>query len=342
MATIKDIAKEANVSVTTVSNVIHNRASRVSTETVNRVQSILEKYNYIPNMNARSLVNNKSKLIGVFFNQLTEETLFESPFNTEILGGVDEVLKDNGYYLLVRSISSISEIQQVLKTWKVDGVICLGFLVKDVIDLERSINTPLVLIDIEVDHKNSRSMHLTVGINDWEGSKIATEHLIENGHHNIGFVSYPIVSGGVIERRYLGYLEALNNHGVKQNTEFIFEYDKTKVSLDEICDEIVKKIDDITGLVFTADYLAIEIMDNLKKQGILVPNDLSVVGFDDIVMSQFVSPKLTSIHQDIRLKGRKAATLLIELLNGDTNQESKKVELPIQLITRESVKKFRK
>ncbi|PFV93110.1 LacI family transcriptional regulator [Priestia megaterium] len=337
MVTLKDIAREANVSVTTVSNVIHNRASRVSGKTVKKVQSVLEKYNYIPNMSARSLVNNTSKLIGVFFKQ-NEGTLFENPFNTEILSGIDEVLKQKGYYLLIRSVSSTHEMQQILSTWNVDGVICLGYLEGEVEELDKIINKPVILIDT---YNHSTNNQLSVGINDKQGSKMATEYLIKNGHTKIGFAGYPNTPGGVIEKRYLGYLEALNTYEIQLDRELTFYFAGSKNKIDEFSNNIIEKMDKMTALVFTADSLAVEVMECLKNKGITIPNDISIVGFDDITMAKFISPKLTTIRQDIKLKGKESAFLLIELLN-KAAENLKNVEISISLIERESVKNLKK
>lgn len=337
LVTIKDIAKEANVSVTTVSNVIHKRTSRVSKETIKKVEGILKKYNYTPNMSARSLVNNSSMLIGVLFYQNKDEAdnLFSDPFNTELLSGIDEISKSLGYYILVRSISSIDEMKQICNTWKVDGIIILGLLPNEFDQLEQMQQYPIVLIDAYTD-KNIHS----VGINDFEGSKIATEHLIEYGHRKIGFVSYELIPGGVIEQRYLGFLEAVSAHGLTINEDYIFHYQKEVETMERFCRKILEQKDQVTGLVFTADYLAIETMYYFKQNGIRIPDDISIVGFDNIPASRIINPSLTSIHQDIRLKGMRAAQLLIDSIKRKLDHPQKE-RISIQLVKRESVKDMR-
>lgn len=340
MVTIKDIAKEAKVSVTTVSNVIHNRTTRVSKKTIKKVQLILDKYNYIPNMSARSLVNNNSMLIGVLFFKSDNggSNLFEDPFNTELLSGIDEVSKAHGYYILVRSVSSVDEIRLICNTWQISGIIVLGLLDNKLNKLTEVSHIPIVFVDTYIN--NSSMNHLSVGINDLEGAKIATEHLIENGHKKIGFVSYKMILGGVIEQRYFGYSETLSQYKLQKNHNINFQYMDGSESIENFCDSIVSKRNDITGLVFTADNLAIEVMYQLKEKGINIPEDISIVGFDNIPASKIINPGLTSIDQDIRLKGRKAVLMLIESINTCVNK-SKKIEIPIKLIKRQSVKRIK-
>lgn len=320
----------------TVSNVIHKRKSKVSEKTEKKILEIINKYNYTPNMSARSLVNNSSKLIAfiLYQNRKGERNLFENPFNTEVLAGVDKVLKENDYYLLVQSVSTLEEIYLIIKTWRTAGVIILGILPNEVSHLKENIDTPIVLIDTVT--PNEAGVY-TVGIDDRNGFQIATEHLIANGHKNIGFVSYSQILGGVDEQRYLGYVDVLKAHHIEINENLLFRYNKDKMNMDTFSDEIVKKKDFITGLVFTADFLAIEVMDSLKNKGIAIPDDISVVGFDNLSISQFTSPKLTTVHQDITTKGQEAAHILLKVLM-EKETELSGINLPVHLVERESVK----
>ncbi|MCH1624170.1 LacI family DNA-binding transcriptional regulator [Ferdinandcohnia quinoae] len=337
IVTLKDIAKEANVSVMTVSNVIHKRKAKVSEKTEKKILEIIKKYNYTPNMSARSLVNNSSKLIAfiLYQNRKDERNLFENPFNTEVLAGVDEVLKENDYYLLVQSVSTLEEIYLIIKTWRAAGVIILGILPNEVSHLKGNIDTPVVLIDTII--PNEAGSIYTVGIDDRDGFRIATEHLIANGHRDIGFVSYSRILGGVDEQRYLGYVDVLEAHGIEIIDDRIFRYNKDEMNMDEFCNEIAKKKNLITGLVFTADFLAIEVMNSLRSKGITIPDEISVVGFDNLSISKFVTPKLTTVHQDITTKGKEAANILLEVFKENESDRSG-IKLPVQLVERESVK----
>lgn len=337
MITIKDIAKKANVSSMTVSNVIHNRTAKVSPETIKRVKKIIEEYNYTPNMSARSLVNTSSKLIGFILYQDSNKpgNLFTDPFNTELLTGIEEVLKSNGYYLMVQTVTSLDEIHLIVRNWRMDGVIILGLLPGDVEQLDKKREKPIVLIDV-LSEKNYKGIY-TVGTADRLGSKLATEYLIQKGHKNIGFVSYEYRPDGVIGQRHLGYLDALETHGITKNNKNNYFYDKLTTNMDQFCEKIIQNLDTLTGLVFTADYLAIEIMHHLKVRGITTPKDISVIGFDNLEITKFITPKLTTISQDIHLKGKEAANILLKVVEKDKNQPPK-IEIPVSLVIRESVK----
>lgn len=219
-----------------------------------------------------------------------------------------------------------------------DGIIVLGLLPNELDTLRGMNRSPVVFIDTYTE-ENESVVHLSVGINDFEGSKMATEHLIENGHQNIGFASYKMISGGVIEQRYLGFLKALSEHNLKMNQDIIFEYMEESENMKSFCEKIIAQKHVMTGLVFTADNLAIEAMYYFKENGIHIPDDISIVGFDNIMAAKIVSPSLTSIHQDIRLKGKKAVLMLIESIENGI-KGSKKEEIPVDLIKRKSVKKI--
>lgn len=338
MITIKDIAKEANVSVTTVSNVINNNSSRVSEKTIKKIQDIIEKYNYTPNMNARSLVGTSSKIIGVIVPQPeTDETSFLSnPFNTEILAGIEAITRNEGYYLMIRCVKSYREIYNLLQNWKVEGVIILGLFQEDFSSLSNIIKTPTVFIDSYIDSNQV----INIGLDDEYGAYLSTSHLIENGHENIAYVSFTAKPGGVDEKRRNGYIKAITEHNIPLNNDNLFVVQAT-VRESAWIEKLVSKIkDNVTAICTSADYIAIELIDILKDHNINIPNDVSIVGFDDLYMSRIITPKLTTIQQDITLKGTLASNLLIDLIKNN-KVENKNISLPIKLIQRDSVKNLK-
>lgn len=341
MVTIKEIAKEANVSVMTVSNVINKRTSKVSKETIEKVEGIIKKNNYIPNMNARSLVNESSKLIAflIYENTIdTHKSLFGDPFISEFLIGMDEVFKMNGYYLLIQSVASMEEMKLLIHKWNLDGAIILGLLKSEVKALKSSVRIPVILIDCFPDEETEGIY--CVGIDDHLGAKWATEHLIANGHKRIGFASYRIHKGGVIEQRLQGYSTALLENGLVYDDRLLFALNDEIVDVQHLLRRILASKDQMTAIVCSADIIAIELMEYMIMHGISIPDELSIVGFDDIKMSKFVSPKLTTVYQNIEMKGRVAAQMILGRLHLDENEKQVYREVPITLVERDSVKRL--
>lgn len=339
MATLKDIAKEANVSVMTVSNVIHNRTDKVSQETIDKVQSIIKKHNYTPNMYARSLVNRKSKLVAIIFFHTTEtnEGTFRDPFNTEILAGIEEVIKKQEFHLLVQSVHSVEEIELIVSKWNVDSVVIIGMLPDKVSLLEQKITKPVVIIDTYYDSKKEHVFF--VNSDDEQGAKLATQHLIENQHKKIGFVSYGgLDAGGVVEKRYKSYVDTMKKNQLMVNEQTVFSYDSQTENIESFCDRLLQLKSEYTALVFAADLIALEVMQTFFDRGVVIPEDVSIVGFDDIYASKLVRPKLTTIRQDIQLKGHQVAHIIIDLLNKKKPQ--KVCTLPVYLVKRQSTRKI--
>ncbi|PMQ02447.1 MAG: LacI family transcriptional regulator [Dictyoglomus sp. NZ13-RE01] len=334
--TIKDIAKEAKVSATTVSNVIHKNYDKVSPETVKRIEKIIREKQYVPNMSARALVKNSSKIIGVINTLIPVErgSFITDPFHTMLVGGIEKELSKRGYFTMLRTVSNDKELITLLKNWNLDGIILTGIFDDEFYHALKSHEIPMVLIDSYIDDEEI----LKVGLEDFKGGYIATKYLIEKGHKNILFISPKIREHGVLEERLKGYKKALEEACIPFNPENVWEHGAT---VDE-CIELGKKLSrrkDITAIFVTADIMAISIMKGLQEMGIRIPEDISIIGFDDLEISKLSTPKLTTVHQDIEKKGIISAEMLVNYLEGKEIKE-KNVVLPVHLVERESVKEI--
>jgi DNA-binding LacI/PurR family transcriptional regulator len=334
MATIKDIARVTGVSATTVSNVIHGKSGRVSAETIEKINKAIVELGYVPNMSARSLVSNSSKVIGMINHIVphNQSNIMEDPFQSSFIGAIERVLRENGYYLMLRTVETSEELMKFLRNWNVDGMFFTGIFKDEFFDLLSTLTIPIVLIDSYVQHPN----FCNVGLEDFEGSYTATKYLISKGHRKIAFASPSIRDGGVLQERFYGYKAALTENSIPFDKRLVFENEMDIDSCFSLSKEI-SRIPDITGIVVTADVMAAGIMAGLRKCGIRVPDDISVVGFDDISLCQMVTPMLTTIHQDIPLRGRIAVNMMLEMLEGN-KPEKREVILPTYLVERESVK----
>lgn len=334
MVTIRDIAQATGVSATTVSNVIHGKNNRVSAETIQSINNAIKQLGYVPNMSARSLVSSSSKVIG-FVNHVitrTDANVMDDPFHSAAIGAIEMALRENGYYLMLRTVETAEELVTFLQNWNMDGLFFTGIFKDKFFDSVAGLHIPVVLIDSYV----RTSQFCNVGLEDFTGSYNATRHLIEKGHRHIAFASPNIKDGGVLQERFLGYKAALAEATIPFDKSLIFQQEMDIASCKLACDDIVKH-PEITGIVVSADIMAAGIMAGLKSKGVRIPDDISIVGFDDINIAQLVSPPLTTIRQDMNLKGRLAVDFMLQLLSGKP-LETKEITLSTKLIERDSVR----
>lgn len=336
MATIKDIAQATGVSCTTVSNVIHGRAKRVSAETIEKINEAIKALGYVPNMSARSLVSHSSRVIGFVNHVMTTKSanFMEDPFHSTAIGAIESTLRENGYYLMLRTVETADDLLAFLHNWNVDGLFFTGIFKDNFFDAVAGLNIPTVLIDSYV-----RQPHFcNVGLEDFKGSYQATRHLIENGHRHIAFASPSIKDGGVLQERFLGYKAALAEASIPFDKELVIKHEMDIESCRKAADELLLH-PEVTGLVVTADIMAAGIMAGLHERGIRIPEDISVIGFDDINICQLTTPTLTTIHQDMNLKGRLAVDFMLQLLEGRPLEKSE-ITLPTHLVERHSVRRL--
>lgn len=337
MTTIKDIARITGVSPTTVSNVIHGRSSRVSEETIQKINQAIKQLEYVPNMSARSLVSNSSKVVAFVNHIVTGEGCYftEDPFHSIFLGILENILNQNGYYLMIRTVASSEDLVSFLQNWNVDGLFFTGIFKDSFFDSVHKLNIPTVLVDSYVHDP----MICNVGLEDFKGSYNATKYLIDHGHTSIAFSSPEIRDGGVLHERFLGYKAALADAGISFHKDYIFQHEMDYDSCMEVAKELIAH-EEITGLVVTADIMAARIMACLNRLNRKIPEDISVIGFDDINICQITNPPLTTIHQDMYKKGLVAAKFMIGLLNNEKPEQTE-VTLPTTLVERDSVKSLK-
>ena len=321
MARIKDIAKLAKVSPSTVSNVIHKRANKVSPEIYARVEKILEEENYVTHMGARMLSKKGSKLIALIlaYKRIEKESIVEDPFVSSVVGAVQLALQNAGYFLLLYSNPDMDECARISKEWNVEGIILLGAKREGYYKIREFLSVPVVSIDTPFS-KDDRS-YVNVGLEDFNAAKEMTRYLLSMGHQKIAFFS--LTEGGdLLERRYIdseryaGYKEAMEeaklSAGLWHNLSFTeVERKKQYLSFYE------EKFFQATALFVTADIMALELIRFCEDRGIKIPEDLSIVGFDGIKIGKVLHPMLTTMEQDSAEKGRRAVKELLSLIRGE-------------------------
>lgn len=338
MITIKEIAKQLNMSTTTVSNVIHGKTGEVSEDTQKKVQDFLDKVDYVPNINARNLAQNESKIIGLALKARADkyENLIMDPFVSELIGGVEETIRNAGYFMMLYISSDTSEIMRHVSTWNVDGLILFGMIGDDGIRVSEKYKKPIVCIDT---YSIEGLKHFTnVGLDDEQGTYNITNYLIQQGHKKIAFLSDNMT--GVDLARLTGYKKALKDAGIKYKSDYFLKIRPRSSEIEESLDEICKRTSEFTAIVCVSDLYAVTLMAALEDRGISVPEDISVVGFDDNMLGKYHRPALTTVHQDVKIKGVTAADTLLKQLSG--HKTPNQIQLPTKLIIRDTVKNIQK
>jgi DNA-binding LacI/PurR family transcriptional regulator len=338
MANLKDIAKEAGVSVMTVSNVINGHYDKVSAQTVELIQKLIHKYNYVPNLNARSLSKRSSRMIAVFANTYQPgDNIFKDPYLSELFGELESMIRKAGYYAIIRTVENVVNASTLLQNWNVDGAIFMSQQSEESMSqiIENSL-CPIVFIDSF--HKANPNA-LTVCVNDYKGGYIATKYLISNGHKRIAFAGCYSESNPIVSRRYDGYRDALKEAGIPYEDSFLINtFTRYEDGLN-IGRDIANKQIDITAVFAAADLLALGIIEGARLNGCMVPKDLSVIGFDNLDLCSFVTPKLTTISQDVHKKAEQAVNLLLDAIH-EKPQLEHTVTLDVQLVVRQTVQEI--
>jgi len=337
MATLKDIALEAGVSITTVSNVIHSKKSRVSPELVEKIHEIIMRENYVPSMAARTLANNASPIIGIINHMMFRSGggFMADPFHNTFMGSIEDRMRENGYFVMVRTVEDPGALDIVHRNWNMAGMILTGLFQDAFFEHLHGLGIPYVLIDSYIDLPGVHN----VGLEDQKGGYLATKRLLEGGHRVIAFTSPCIREKGVVEQRLNGYKQALAEYNVPFDSNLVFEQE---ISISESIHlgEVLSRKKEITGIFASADILAAGIMTGLRLKGVNVPENKSIIGFDDNYLCRITSPQLTTIHQDANEKGLIASEMMLAQLQGKPVKK-KNVILPVRLIERESVRSIK-
>jgi DNA-binding LacI/PurR family transcriptional regulator len=326
MTTLKDIAREAGVSVMTVSRVVNKQYGKVSMSNVARIQAIIKDKGYVPNSSARSLSSKSTRLIAVIVQG--EENALEYPYNATMVGHICYYIQSKGYSPLLYFVSEYSEVTKRLRQWNVEGAVFLGMFDENVRSIREDNRIPLVFTD---SYSSVRQV-TNIGLDDYKGGELAAQYLIGKGHRNVAFVGTSTNLSGVVRHRMLGFKHSLEEAGLKLPDSNIIEEYLINDRIKEIC----QYSPPVTAFFVTADIVAMNVMDELKALGLRVPEDYSIIGFDNLFFSAYTTPKLTTISQDIRKKAQIAIEVLFRHIS-TPNSPAESIVLDVQLIERESV-----
>lgn len=335
MVTLKDIAREANVSVMTVSNVINGHLGKVSRETAERIREILQKRDYVQNETARSLAKANSNIVAIMLRNIQQENALSSAHNATLLGAMIQKIQLLGYYAMISLVETQEDIARNLKSWNAQGAIFLGMFDREIEQIYTLSGIPMVFID---SYSNVRQLS-SVGIDDYKGGRLAAEHLLAMGHRSIAFVSPPDYENGVIQHRLRGFTDTLDRFGAPLPPErrLVLDSDVDQRSVDAAVDALARLRGQVTAAFVTSDQMAASLMGGLGSHGIRVPEDLSIVGFDNMLISTQVTPQLTTVEQNLSRKASIAVDILQHRLSHpDVPAESR--VLDVRLVERGTVR----
>ncbi len=336
-ATLKDVAEIAGVTKATVSYVI-NGSRPISPETKEKVQAAIEELNYVPNLSARGLSMKNSHLIGVVVPQTEpgSRLMFENHFYSEILGSIEFEARKYDYHIIISATDANESYMKLANERNLDGIIVIGMYPDQFYQQMKKTDIPIVLVDSYCeDH-----YYHNIRIDDAYGSYLATSYVLDQGHEQIAFFCGQIKENGVMKKRLLGYQQALEERQLPFCKEYILE---DKIDYDsgiKLADQLIRRNLPVTAVVAAADILAIGAMKGFYEKGVRVPEDISVMGFDDLQISKYLTPGLSTVKQEIQGKGKEAVDMLIRNMKDPDLTKQEKV-LPVTLVERESVRKCR-
>lgn len=330
--TIKDVAKRAGVAVSTVSLVV-NQKSNVSMQTREKVLHAIKDLNYHPRRSARGLVTRRSGNIGFI---LTEDHFsLAEPFYTKIFLGTEFEARKYDYYVLLTTIESSSKvglIPRFLLERNVDGVILAGSVPTKLIEDIRNRNLPLVLVD----YFPPRGRYSTVLIDNINGARQATEYLIKQGHTSIAFIGGDMEHPSLYER-YEGYKKALKDANLPIRNELVHIKERYTGINDgyDAAEHLLKARITFSALFAANDALAVGALRCFREYNILVPDNIAIIGFDDVEIATNFHPKLSTMSVPKEEMGALALRRVVEMINSNDISISQTI-IPVKLIPRES------
>jgi DNA-binding LacI/PurR family transcriptional regulator len=339
VATIRDVAQEAGVSVQTVSNVLHGR-SFVRPEIQARVRAAIDRLDYQPNQAAQSMRSRLSQTLGFLVSDPNPRGLAD-PFYGEVLSGIAETARAHSFGLLIDLLPSDRALQAAdflrpFQTRRVDAaIVFVHGGTADPAALLGDLARAQVLFAVLARHVPGDTVYNVLAA-DYDGAHAATQHLIAAGHRRIGFVD-SMQRWPAVEDRLRGYRAAMQLAGLDASIGVFTSQDWTAEGGARAASRVFDLAPEArpTALVAGSDVLALGAIQALRARGLRVPSDMAVCGFDDFELARYADPPLTTVRLPAFEMGRTAATLLLDHLRGRPAQERQHV-LPTELIVRQS------
>lgn len=331
---IRDVAKIAGVGVSTVSRVI-NQHSDVKEETRKHVLEVIEEYNYIPNNSARNLKRTESNHIGILVKGMY------NPFFARMIQSIEKKLAHAGYSAIIHynidNTKDVDAAYEFIMEKKLMGVICLGGDFDRLNDLEiERLRVPFILSSTEIPDKADKNIFSSVIIDNEKAAFNAVDYLCDIGHQSIGIISTGEDDKSVGTYRTEGYIRALEKHGIEKKDEFFEVGAYTFETGYEAMLRLLEKTTKLTAVFAISDIMAIGAAKAIFEKGLKIPDDISLMGFDDIDYAAYFNPTLTTVHQPVEEIAMMTADIMISIL--DEEKPHRHVVFDTALIERSSCK----
>ncbi len=324
MASIRDVAKLANVSPATVSRVM-NGTARVDEEKKQRVLTAIKETGFVPNEVARSLFKKSAKIIGLILPSI------ENPFFAQLAGAIERCADRYGYRLVLCNTGSVTEKEkaamQMLSSMNADGII-LTTSNEELRECTESSAIPIIVTD-RVFQGSSKLKY--VHCDHYQGGRMAAEHLIACGCKSIVCIKGQQEISSARDR-YDGYRDVCREKGIKEQTiDSAYDFEEGM----KVTEELLKIYNDVDGIIACNDMVALSAYKVLHKKGIDVPGKIQIIGFDDIALAKLMTPELTTIGQPVEDIGAKAAELIIFKDKNDKDEKQEYI-FEARLVERET------
>ncbi|WP_203667355.1 LacI family DNA-binding transcriptional regulator [Cellulomonas pakistanensis] len=333
--TLKDVARAVGVSVMTVSNVVNGRLDRVSPATAARVEAAVADLGYVPSAAARTLVARRSGLVGLLLpGRADAASLLGSPHDVAVTGALEAALRRHDHHLMLRGVTTAADVRDSVRRWGLDGVVLMGFTDAAVAGLDLPTTLPAVLVDAGGPAGPTQAR---VGSDDLGGGRLAGKHLTGLGHRRLVLCGPADGTSGVVEARLAGFRAAASAAGLPASAVRVLDARTTYGDGVALGSRLAADVraGAVTAVLATADVLAAGVVRGLTDAGVRVPDDVSVLGYDDAELARQVTPRLSTVGQDTGGKGRLAAELLLGLVTGD-GAGVRAATVPVALVARES------
>jgi DNA-binding LacI/PurR family transcriptional regulator len=330
--TIKDVAQAAGVSVTTVSNALNGRIEAMSEGTLLRVQEAIRALNYHPSSVARSLVTRRTATIGLIVAEI------ETPLFLQALNFIEPIARNAGYNILMCNARNLEDEQQavdLLLEKQVDGIIFLStsaYMDDDYLIRLRPSAPPMVLVNRATTHDRFDQINL----DNFYGITTAIEYLVQLGHRRIAHLRGP-VNRRAAEERWQGYRFALEQHGLEYCEDYVRpgDFTATPEAWQQSTLELLNLSPWPTAITAANDTVAATALRTVQRAGLRVPQDVTVIGFDDQPFCTYLNPALTTVQMSIIEAGKRAIQMLLDRIAGQRTDVAH-ITLPCPLVVRES------
>jgi len=323
---ISDIAEELGLSTATVSNVLHGKTKKISEKTVQKVQTLLEERQYIPSMAGILLAQNAAPIIGVVINdhEKYEGHTLEDVFIASSINYLSTEIEKRGLFMMVKKTKNPEEIIKYASMWNMEGIVIIGFCNQDYMYLRNHMRIPFVVYD---GYCTDIERIYNITIDNYDGGRKVGQLFKKKGYQHALYIADNDIC--VDRDRYEGFREGIGTAEV----DFMLIPMQKELRV-QFYKEHLEEIKKYRAIFAASDYYAVDMMHFLQEQGVYVPEEIAVAGFDDIPLCEQVIPTLTSVKQDLALRAEIALEKL-QALKEKIETETE-IMLPVNLIERES------